>query len=314
MLYDKNEMEASGYAAAMVDVLHEAVWLVEFYASDAEPPVCWRDDVMQVRDAAGCWQPIRAAFRYVTQKPWQRIPIRSRTLLLNPAIACLAGGRNKMIADKAYEFFNNELSSSLSGLSIRTPETIRDVSKDEIPLWVQSMGGHAVIKIPYSNAGQGVYTVTSQQELAAFMAEQHHYDKFIVQSLVGNAAWSSVSRSELLFHAGTIPNRRHETFVCDLRCMISNTSQGFQPLAVYARRALLPLKATLSEADDSWAMLGTNLSVKRPDGSWTTDTTRLLLMDVKDFDRLGIAIDDLIEAVSNSTRRQQQRGTRGTRH
>ena len=94
-----------------------------------------------------------------------------------------------MIADKAYEFFNNELSASASGLCIRTPETVRDVSKSEIPLWVQSMGGHAVIKVPYSNAGQGVFTLTSAEELRAFMDEDHHYDKFIVQSLVGNANW-----------------------------------------------------------------------------------------------------------------------------
>ena len=39
-----------------------------------------------------------------------------------------------------------------------------------------------------------------------------------------------------------------------------------------------------------------NLSIKKADGSWTTDTSRLLLMDCKDFNRLGIAIDDLIEA------------------
>ena len=34
------------------------------------------------------------------------------------------------------------------GLIISTPETIWDVSKDEIPLWVQKLGGQAVIKIP----------------------------------------------------------------------------------------------------------------------------------------------------------------------
>lgn len=84
--------------------------------------------------------------------------------------------------------------------------------------------------------------------------------------------------------------------MCDLRCMVSSTPTGFQPLAVYARRALLPLKPTLASADDSWQMLGTNLSIKKADGSWTTDTSRLLLMDCKDFNRLGIAIDDLIEA------------------
>ena len=78
--------------------------------------------------------------------------------------------------------------------------------------------------------------------------------------------------------------------------MISSTPGGFQPLAVYARRALLPLKPALASADDSWQMLGTNLSIKKADGSWTTDTSRLLLMDCKDFNRLGIGIDDLIEA------------------
>ena len=99
-----------------------------------------------------------------------------------------------MIADKAYEFFNHELNQANTGLQIRTPETVRDVSKSEIPLWVKSMGGHAVIKIPYSNAGQGVYTITNQAELDAFMAEEHHYDKFIVQSLVARTEQHSTAQ------------------------------------------------------------------------------------------------------------------------
>jgi len=75
---------------------------------------------------------------------------------------------------------------------------------------------------------------------------------------------------------------------------------GFQPLAVYARRALLPLVSKLDSSGgpiDSWAMLGTNLSVLNPStGEWSTDTSRLLLMDMKDFNKLGIAIDELIDA------------------
>jgi hypothetical protein len=43
-------------------------------------------------------------------------------------------------------------------------------------------------------------------------------------------------------------------------------------------------------------MLGTNLSIKKPNGDFETDTSRLLLMDMKDFNKLGIAIDDLIDA------------------
>lgn len=44
-------------------------------------------------------------------------------------------------------------------------------------------------------------------------------------------------------------------------------------------------------------MLGTNLSVKLPDeNGWTTDTDRLILMDRRDFNQLGIGVDDLIDA------------------
>ena len=92
-----------------------------------------------------------------------------------------------MMAARAYEFLNAELIDS--GLQIRIPETIRNVTKSEIPLWLDSMGGHAVLKVPYSNAGQGVYTITNKDELKAFMDTDHFYDKFIVQSLVGNASW-----------------------------------------------------------------------------------------------------------------------------
>lgn len=109
VIYDKNPMEAKGYAAAMADVFGEEVLLAELYVAekDPDPPVRFIQDVMQIRvaKAEGTggqfeWRPIRAAFRYVTQRPWDRIPISSRTLILNPIIACLAGGRNKMAADK----------------------------------------------------------------------------------------------------------------------------------------------------------------------------------------------------------------------
>jgi hypothetical protein len=45
----------------------------------------------------------------------------------------------------------------------------------------------------------------------------------------------------------------------------------------------------------SWDMLGTNLSVNT-DGNWSTESQRLVLMDRKDFNALGIGIDDLIDA------------------
>ena len=78
--------------------------------------------------------------------------------------------------------------------------------------------------------------------------------------------------------------------------MLSSTTGGLRPLCVYARRAPKPLEDLLTNSSDSWDMLGTNLSVKLDDGGWDSDTTRLLLMDRRDFNKLGIGMDDLIEA------------------
>jgi hypothetical protein len=93
-------------------------------------------------------------------------------------------------------------------------------------------------------------------------------------------------------------------------------ADGFRPICIYGRKARLPLTTKLAPdgeytndkrqcvlffADfllplataNTWDMLGTNLSVKLPDGGWTTDTGRLILMDRKDFNQLGLGIDDL---------------------
>jgi hypothetical protein len=58
----------------------------------------------------------------------------------------------------------------------------------------------------------------------------------------------------------------------------------------------VPLTDTLLPDCTSWDMLGTNLSYKRPDGVWDTETSRLVLMDSRDFNRLGLGLDELIEA------------------
>ena len=122
VVYDKNYMEASGYAAALAEITGEEVFLVSFFNGDENPAVRFVDGIMEVRDPDGVWHPIRAALRYVTQKPWNRIPVNMKTFMYNPIIACLAGGRNKLVAAKAYDFFNAELQNN--GLRIYTPETI----------------------------------------------------------------------------------------------------------------------------------------------------------------------------------------------
>lgn len=294
VIYDKNPMEVSGYAEVIADVMNEPVYYIAYPKSEKGKRVRFVEGVMHILNEENQWIPIRAAFRYLTQKPWNRLPLHSKTRILNPIIACLAGGRNKMVAAKAYDVFNAELEGF--GLKINIPETIWDVRKNEIPLWVKKMGGHAVIKVPYSNAGQGVFTIVSEEELDDFMEMEFDYDLFIVQSLIGNFNWTSNTTKGKLYHVGTIPNQKNHTFVADIRMMVSATEDGIKPLCTYARRAEKPLVDHLKEGAASWSMLGTNLSIKNEDGSWGSDTNRLMLMDRRDFNKLGIGLDDLIEA------------------
>lgn len=291
VIYDKNYMEVSGYASTLADLTGEKVYLVPHFNNE-EQFIRFEDGVLVIKLHDGQEIPVRAAFRYVTQRPWNRIPINVKTFIYNSTLVCLSGGRNKLLANKAYELFNSEISES--GLKISTPETIKDVSKPEIPLWVQRFGGKAVIKNPYSNAGQGVWTITNEKELEDFMQVDYSYDQFIVQSLIGHYNWSSTSQHGKFFHVGTVPNSKGKIFISDLRVMVCSTPQGFLPCALYARRARSPLESTIS--GNSWDVLGTNLSVKLQEGVWDSETNRLLLMDRKDFNSLGIGIDDLVEA------------------
>jgi hypothetical protein len=78
--------------------------------------------------------------------------------------------------------------------------------------------------------------------------------------------------------------------------MVSSTADGIRPLCIYSRRAQEPLADKIDQGSDSWSMLGTNLSIKEGDNLWSSDTNRLMLMDRRDFNKLGIGMDDLIEA------------------
>jgi len=128
--------------------------------------------------------------------------------------------------------------------------------------------------------------------------EDGGYDQYIVQSLIGNYKWSSVTRAGQYFHVGTIPDKNSLIYCADIRMMIHFDYQigAFRPIALYSRRAHKPLKNELEDGEDSWGMLGTNLSVKVGPNEWTTETNRLFLMDTRDFNKLGIGTDDLIDA------------------
>lgn len=295
VLYDKNPMESTGYAQIIADLTGEDVLLAEFYNQPQDDRINFKDGVMHIKVGEE-WRAVRACFRYLTQKPWNRLPLHTKTYIFNPTIACIAGGRNKMIAAKAYDYFNGTLAEH--NLKIQTPETIWDVHAREIPLIVRRMGGQAVIKIPYSNAGQGVFTIVNDKELAEFieLSQNFNYERYIVQSLIGNYNWSSTSSEGKFYHVGMIPDKKGHTYVADLRMMVSSTIEGIRPICVYARRAAEPLKDEITASANSWAMLGTNLSIKKGENQWGSDTSRLMLTDRRDFNKLGLSLDDLIEA------------------
>ena len=130
IIYDKNITEVLGYANQLANISNEKVYLVELYNNDKNPSAKWDENGILLIYLDNLWIKARAVFRYVTQQPWTRIPLNSLTFIFNPILSCIAGGRNKLIAHKAYENLNNELKNS--GLKIRVPYTICDVELNNI--------------------------------------------------------------------------------------------------------------------------------------------------------------------------------------
>lgn len=315
VLYDKNYMEASGYAQALATATKRDVVLIPCPRDNPEKFLEVRERYLFAK-LDGELRQIVCAFRYVTQRPWTRLPFDLKTPLLNPIVACLAGGRNKTVAAKAYEAFNAKYREA--GLEIRTPESFTNVRKAEVPFLLERLGGKAVVKVPYLNAGQGIYTIVNERELEAFMEAEHDYDAFIVQQLVGNVRWSSTASRGKVFNIGTVPDRKGNIYVFDVRMMVAWQDKTYAPVAMYARRAPTPMEAELVAGAESWKVLGTNLSKKVGKDRFETEPKRLLMCDRKDFHRLGLGLDDLIEifvqavlcnrAIDDMARRLVKRG------
>ncbi|CAG8837190.1 27074_t:CDS:2, partial [Racocetra persica] len=167
----------------------------------------------------------------------------------------------------------------------------------EISSCIEKMGGHAVVKAPYGSCGQGVYTITNLEELKEFFDANQHYEKFIVQSLVENALWSTKLYPGKFYHIGTVPDHYNRNFVNDLRIMVSADETGFHPVVIVSRRAQKPLPTYLPNDSNlnSWEIFGTNVSVKLGSG-WISEFERVITIDQNEFDIIGLGIDDLIDA------------------
>ena len=296
VLHDKNPIETTGYAHAMADIFNEEVYYVSAYNGETNPAYEFRGGVLYVFGEDLQWHPIRAAFRYVTQSPWNRLPISTKTLIMNPSIACLAGGRNKLLASKAYSSFNEELKES--GLAINAPLTISDVHKRDIPNCVAQLGGQAVIKVPYSNAGQGIFIIKNEEQLQGFLNEDHPYDLFIVQELIGvnELGHDSQDVHSRYYQIGTVPSENGCVYVSDVRMMVSASPKGLRPIGMYSRKAKVPIVDEFGKVSDKSEAFMTNLSFKNADGTWNSDVDRVIRYDYYDFHKLGLGLDDLVEA------------------
>lgn len=293
-LYDKNPMENIGYASTIADSFDEPVYLVKYDKDDKNPSAKFENNKLFVKGEDEEWIPIRAAFRYVTQEPHNRIPVNSKTLLLNPIEACLSGGRNKSVASIAYDKFNADFKKY--GLQIEKPETYIDVTWEELPKYYLKLKNCMVIKVPEGNAGQGVYTITSEAEFERTLKELKPIKDalYVIQQLIYSNYIEGVDEERGFFHVGSIPDKKDRSYAFDIRFMMHHTPDGLRPLAAYSRRARLPLNHPLPEGADSWELYGTNLSVKEENG-WSYDDARLIPYDIHNFGQLGLGVDELIQ-------------------
>jgi len=286
VIWDKNRRGTRGYAQVLSNLTGRNVhW---FSLLDSEEFRFTINSHLMLNN-----RNIEAAFRYVTQNPWERIPIDTETHLVNPIIACVAGGRNKNIAALAYSHYNNR-----NPLKIHLPFTTEEMSRDDAIQTLQGWSFKGVIKNPYSNAGQGVFTITYEEELESFIQSTSQEEMFIVQQIVGDEDLSS--NTGAFRHIGTLPVNGHR-FAFDIRMMIVNGKDGFRPVATYARRARAPLGSRVNGSISTWDVLGTNLSVRLGEDKWRYDeATRQIIASPEAFPILGLTVDDLVEVYVQS--------------
>jgi hypothetical protein len=253
VLYDKNLPEARANAASMAHVFQEDVVVVSCTADDMNRTCRW-DDHQQLHVLIdGEWQPMRAGFRYVTQSPHTRIPVISNyappsraTLLFNPVIGCLAGGRNKSMAALAYQELNIELGRLGVGVRILTPETRYDVPYDDLRDIITSMGYRAVVKVPYSNCAQGVDTILTPKEMGEVLDSPRRYQRYVVQELIGSSEWPDNNNNGVLPVSSSVEDLESR-----------GSSSSCPPLSVTSRssspRCSPPLSPSTRTLRDVWA-------------------------------------------------------------
>jgi hypothetical protein len=283
VLYDKNEQEARAYAASFADTTGRPALAVDTSAGAASEVLRIVDRKLQVLGPHG-WTPVIAALRYITHKPWLQLPVDCATPILNPISACLSGGRNKHLANLAYRRFNEAWSGR--GLGISFPATRSGVPPGQVAEIVAQFGGRAVIKQPYSHAGEGVWPVVSEEAVAEWLASSSTRERYVVQQMIAET------------HRSVVRGIRGGT-IYDVRMLLANGADGFRPISIFARTARRPLSSPMLQASVRDELV-TNLSHRDETGRWAADASRVVPLDEEHFSSLGLDLDDLIDAYVQS--------------
>jgi len=285
VLFDKNEQEARGYAATFATESGRDAVLVPVLQSGYASTIRFVNGVLEIGTASG-WMRAAGALRYVTDQPWLRLPLSTSTPILNPVIACLAGGRNKHLANLAYERFNERWKGR--GFSINAPSTVGDLARDDVAAAVAAFGGQAVIKTPYGHAGDGIFPVVREEGLAQWrLANESGSGRYVVQRLIGEEHRCNAGAGDA------------DQVVFDFRMMLSNGSRGFRLISTFGRKAKQRFSFPLRQ-ESVRDQLITNISFRDQSGQWQTDPQRVVPFNEENFGRLGLTLDDLIDAFLQS--------------
>jgi hypothetical protein len=285
VIWDKNRRGTRAYAQTLADETGRRVHWMSLMKSEGFRFEDLDHLTYEDRDIIG-------AFRYVTQAPWERLAVDSSLPMVNPVIACLAGGRNKLVAAKAYDTYNLD---PLNQVKVNIPHTTGELSFDQVIMLVEDWAYVAVVKDPYSNAGQGVFTITSRKELDEFVKTADNDRIYIVQQLIGNTSTTSNGKLEPLVHTGTT-SANGNSYAFDVRMMVVNTPEGYRPVSMYGRRAKAPLESRVGGEISSWDVFGTNLSVKLGADKWKYDEEeRQIVVTDNQFGEMNLSIADIAD-------------------
>jgi hypothetical protein len=292
VIYDTNPMENEYYAQTIARLTGEEVIL--YYRHPAEPHrVIYRDEQLYLLHQ-GLPVPIRGVFRYLTQYPWKVFRAKTTTFVFNPIEVCLSGGRNKLMANRAYRNFNGIFGAQ--GLAINYPHTVSYPDKESLEKKIKETGYRGVIKIPYLNKGQGVFTICGSGDWQRYLrcTSDSLTKDYLFQNLLGNETCSTDRKKR---HRFTRPDHNGNQYIYDLRMMCCSTAAGIVPVSAYARRSRDPVNRKTADPDrDSWNLFGTNISVRNSDGSFGTDPDRLLSLSGEEFPLLQLDLVDLTDA------------------